>query len=72
MVTLKLRTKGGHIQSIEVEELLEIDGKSYQLTSTLEERVINLEATVGSIVAYLQQPEPKPPDKETSDAPVRD
>lgn len=71
MVTLKLRTKGGHIQSIEVDELLEINGKSFQLTSSLEERVQNLEATVGSIVAYLQQPEPEPPAKETSDAPVR-
>ena len=68
MITLRIKTKEGHIQQIQVEELLSIDGKDFVVAPSVEERLAELENVVGSIVAFLHKPDPP---EESSDASVR-
>ena len=70
MITLQVKTKEGHIQSLQVQELISIDGRPYQLIPNIEERVQELERVVHDIVTYLNSPQPPP--EGTQDATVRD
>lgn len=69
MITLQVKTKGGHIQSIQVEELISIDGRPYQIVANLEERIQELERLVHDIVSFLNSPPPPP--EGTQDATMR-
>ncbi|CAB4142531.1 hypothetical protein UFOVP448_16 [uncultured Caudovirales phage] len=76
MIVLKVKTKNGHIQELQVEELISVDGKPYQLIPNIEERILELERTVVEIVNWINTPppvpDPNPPSEErSSDATVR-
>lgn len=58
MITLQVKTKEGHIQSLQIQELISIDGRPYQLVPNIEERVNELERIVHDIVNYLNTPPP--------------
>ena len=64
-VNLKVKTKAGHIQTIVVEELMEIDGKPYELADSLEDRVLALEQAMTQVVEFLNKPPDSPIDERT-------
>lgn len=65
MIVLRVKTKTGHIQDLQVEELISIDGKNFQLTDNLSDRVTLLEQTVSEIVNWINQSQHPPTEGES-------
>lgn len=65
MIILRVKTKTGHIQELQVEELISIDGKNFQLTDNLSDRVTLLEQTVSEIVNWINQSQHPPTEGES-------
>lgn len=65
MIVLRVKTKAGHIQELQVEELISIDGKNFQLTDNLSDRVTLLEQTVSEIVNWINQSQHPPTEGES-------
>lgn len=65
MIVLRVKTKTGHIQDLQVEELISIDGKNFQLTDNLSNRVTLLEQTVSEIVNWINQSQHPPTEGES-------
>ncbi len=65
MIVLRVKTKTGHIQELQVEELISIDGKNFQLTDNLSDRVTLLEQTVSEIVNWINQSQHPPTEGES-------
>lgn len=72
MIVLKVKTKAGHIQDLQVEELISIDGRDYQVSKSLGDRVDALERMVSEIIDWINQPTTPPPEEgKPTDAVVR-